>query len=176
MAEVGFALVLRRLVVLVLILEWHGAAHVIAVLLRMFVAIEARSDDRHAELVLDVLLDHGAENDLHVLAGLLLNDARGLRGLTDAERRAAGDVDEHVGGTGDGEAVEQWTADGLHGGLLRAVLASGRGRAHQGRAAVLHGRLHVGEVEVDQAVNRNQVTDAAGGVVEHLVGLLKRLD
>ena len=66
-----------------------------------------------------------------------------------------------------------------HGGLGRlggARLAGRLADAHQRRAGVLHDRAHVGEVEVDQAGDRDQVGDALDALAQHVVGLAERVE
>ena len=48
--------------------------------------------------------------------------------------------------------------------------------AHQRRAGVLHDRAHVGEVEVDQAGDRDQVGDALDALAQHVVGLAEGVE
>ena len=85
--------------------------------------VEARRDDGHAEFVAHVGVDDGAEDDLGLVAGLALDDGRGLRGLADAEAGAGRDVDEHVARAGDRDAVEERAGDGFERGALGALLA-----------------------------------------------------
>ena len=51
-----------------------------------------------------------------------------------------------------------------------AVLPGADAAAEKRVAPVVHDRLHVGEVEVDEAVPGDEVGDAARGLEEHLVG------
>ncbi len=48
--------------------------------------------------------------------------------------------------------------------------------AHQRRAGVVHDRADVGEVEVDQAGDRDQVGDALDALAQDVVGLAERLE
>ena len=72
--------------------------------------------------------------------------------------------------------LEQRAGDRHLGRGDRAVLAAGRADAHQRRAGVGHHRLHVGEVEVDQARGGDQVGDARDALQQHLVGLLEGVE
>ena len=58
----------------------------------------------------------------------------------------------------------------------RAVLPLGDAGAHERAAHVAHDRLHVGEVDVDDAVLGDEVADALDGLVEDLVGLAAGVD
>ena len=62
------------------------------------------------------------------------------------------------------------------GRLGRAVLAAGLADAHQRRAGVGHDRADVGEVEVDEAGDRDQVGDALDALAQDVVGLAERLE
>src|SRR5450759_4171104 len=64
---------------------------------------------------------------------------------------------------------------GMAGGL-GAVLAAGHADAEERGAGVLHDGAHVGEVEVDQTGDRDEVGDALHAVAEDVVGVLERLD
>ena len=57
-----------------------------------------------------------------------------------------------------------------------AALAGGRADAHQRGAGVGHDRADVGEVEVDQAGDRDQVGDALDALAQHVVGLAERVE
>ena len=48
--------------------------------------------------------------------------------------------------------------------------------AHQRRAGVVHDRAHVGEVEVDQAGDRDEVGDALDALAQDVVGFAERLE
>ena len=48
--------------------------------------------------------------------------------------------------------------------------------AHQRRARVVHDRAHVGEVEVDQAGDRDQVGDPLDALAQHVVGLAEGVE
>ena len=66
--------------------------------------------------------------------------------------------------------------DGHLGGEARAVLALGAAGAHERAAHAAHDRLHVGEVDVDDAVLRDEVADALDRLVEDLVRLAEGVD
>src|SRR5262245_57165013 len=56
-------------------------------------AVEARGDDRHADLVGQAVVDHGAEDDVGVRVGRGVDDLRRLVDLEQAEVLTAGDVE-----------------------------------------------------------------------------------
>ena len=89
---------------------------------------------------------------------------------------AADDVDEHAGRALDRDVVEQRRADGHLGREARAALALGAAGAHERAAHVAHDRLHVGEVDVDDAVLRDEIADALDGLEEDLVRLAEGVD
>src|SRR4051812_28967015 len=101
--------------------------------------VEARRDDRHANLVADLLVDDRAEDDVGGRVGRALDDLGGLVDLEQADVLAARDVEQDPGGALDG-LLEQRAGDGLLGRLDRAVLAAGLSDAHQRRAGVGHDR------------------------------------
>ena len=58
--------------------------------------------------------------------------------------------------------------------LDRAIFARRRRRAHHRHAHLGHDRSHVGEIQVDQPVHRDQLRNSAHRLQQHVVGLLKR--
>src|SRR6185437_7998226 len=90
--------------------------------------------------------------------------------LEQAEVLAAGDVQEDAGGPVDGLFQER-RGDRSTGRVGATGLATGGPDPHEGRAGVVHDRAHVGEVEVDQAGNRDQVGDPLDALAQDVVGL-----
>ena len=138
-------------------------------------AVEAGGDDGDPDLAVHGRVVAGAEDDLGVVAHRVVDDVVDLGGLAEGEIVAADDVDEHAGGAGDGDVVEQRAGDRLLGRLERAVVAPADAGAHQRGAAVLHDGADVGEVHVDDAGAGDEAGDALGGVEQDLVGLLERV-
>ena len=103
-------------------------------------------------------------------------ERRRLLDLPHLQVRAADDVDEDAGRAVDRDVVEQRRLNGLLRGEARAALALGAAGAHERAAHAGHDRLHVGEVDVDDAVLRDEVADALHGLEEDLVGLAERVD
>src|SRR3954468_363182 len=137
--------------------------------------VEARRDDRHADLVADLLVDDRAEDDVGGRVGGALDDLGGLVDLEQADVLAARDVEQDPGGALDG-LLEQRAGDRLLGGLDRAVLAAGLPDAHERRTGVGHDRAHVGEVEVDEAGDRDEVGDPLHALAQDVVGLAEGLE
>ena len=139
------------------------------------VAVEAGGDHRHAHLVAERRVDHGAEDDVAVAVGGAGDDLGRLVDLEQAEVAAAGDVEQDAAGALDAR-LEQRRADRRPRRLDGAVLAAGHADAHERRAGVLHDGAHVGEVEVDEAGHRDEVGDALHALAQHVVGDLEGLD
>src|SRR3954454_24704061 len=99
--------------------------------------IEAGGDDRHADLVADLLVDDRAEDDVRGRVGRALDDLGGLVDLEQADVAAAGDVEQDAGRALDG-LLEQRARDRLLRRLGRAVLTARLADAHQGRSGVGH--------------------------------------
>ena len=132
-------------------------------------------DHRHADLVGQRVVDHGAEDDVGVAVGRRVDDLGRLVDLEQAEVLAAGDVEQDAAGALDRLLQQRRRHRGL--GRLGGARLAGRGPdAHQRRAGVLHDRAHVGEVEVDQAGDRDQVGDALDALAQHVVGLAERVE
>jgi hypothetical protein len=107
--------------------------------------------------------------------GVLGHELGGLVDLEQAEVRPAGDREQHAAGTVDA-GLEQRARDGLLGGGDGAVLAAGGADAHERGPGAGHDRLHVGEVQVDQAGGGDQVGDAGDALQEYLVGALEGVE
>src|SRR4051794_14766885 len=133
-------------------------------------AVEARGDHRDADVVAELLVDDRAEDDVRVGVGRGVDELGRLVDLEQPEVLAARDVEQDAGGALDG-LLQQRRGDRGLGGLGGAVLPRRRADAHEGRAGVLHDRADVGEVEVDEAGDRDQVRDALDALAQDVVGL-----
>ncbi len=71
---------------------------------------------------------------------------------------------------------KQRRRDGRLGGLDAAVLPAGQADAHQGRPRVAHDGSDVGEVQVDEPRNSDEVGDALHALAKDVVGHLEGLD
>ncbi len=90
--------------------------------------------------------------------------------LEQAEVAPAGDVEQDAGRAVDG-LLEQRRGDRGLRGVGAAALAGAGADAHHRGAGVGHDRAHVGEVEVDQAGDRDQVGDPLDALAQDVVGL-----
>ncbi len=104
-----------------------------------------------------------------------LDQLRRLVDLEQAEVLGAGDVQQHPGRAFD-RLLDQRRGDRRFRRFERAFLARGRADAHQRRAGVAHDRAHVGEVEVDQAGDRDQVGDPLDALAQDVVGLAEGVE
>src|SRR5215212_3290294 len=136
--------------------------------------VEPGRDHRDPDLVPEGVVDHGPEDDVGVGVGGRSDHLGGLVDLEQAQVGAAGDVEEYAPGPVD-RRLQQGRGDGLLGRGHGPVLAAGLADAHQRRAGLAHGRPHVGEVEVDQPGDGDQVGDPLHALEQHLVGQLERV-
>ena len=129
----------------------------------------ARGHDGDPHLLLELLVDHGAEDDVRL----------GVRGVGDGLRRLVDLPQRQVAPARDRQQdrlralerrLQQRGRDGLRRRVRRALLAVAHADAQQRRAGLGHDRAHVGEVEVDQARERDQVRDALHALAQHVVG------
>ena len=104
----------------------------------------------------------------HTLKGPLVTDVLKAAGgpTADGTRLMMRAVDGYV---------EQPRTDSLFGGDPSPVFAHAAADSHQRRAALTHDRFHVGEVQVDQAGDGDQLGDALDALAQHVVGQLERL-
>ena len=105
-----------------------------------------------------------------------LDQGAGLVHLDQGHVRAAGDVDEDAGGAVDLHVLEERAFHRGPRGDQRPGLSVRRPGPHQRHAHVAHDRAHVGEIDVDQARDGDQIGDALHGVEQHLVCLLEGVE
>src|SRR5205814_3146493 len=132
-------------------------------------ATEPGRDHRHSQLVGRALVDDGAEDDVGVRRGGALDDLGRLVHLEEPKVAAAGDVEQDAGRSLHRLLEERARYRGLR-RLGRAALAARGPDAHQRRSRVVHDRPDVGEVQVDQAWDGDQVGDALDALAEDVVG------
>src|SRR5215212_9684374 len=135
-------------------------------------AVEPGRDHRDPDLVPQGVVDHGPEDDVGVGVGGRGDDLGGLVDLEQAQVGPARDVEQHPPGPLD-RRLQQGRGDGLLGRGHGPVLAAGLPDAHEGGAGLAHGGPHVGEVEVDQPGDGDQVGDALHTLEQDLVGELE---
>src|SRR6266851_437018 len=140
-------------------------------------AAEPGGDDRDLDLALHGVVTDDAEDDVGAGVSRRAHDLGRLLHLLQGYVLAGGDVEQDALGAVD-RRFQQRAGDGLLGGVLGARVAGPVTDAHERLAGVLHDRLHVGEVEVDDARLRNEVGDALDALAEHVVrhpeGFLER--
>src|SRR5699024_4202130 len=132
-------------------------------------AVEAGGDDGDGHLVLHVLVESGAPDEVGVLVSALGDDLGSGVDLVQSDVRGGGDVDDNALGAGD-LGLQQGAGHGGQGGLLGLILAAGVAHAHVGVARVLHNGLHVLEVQVDDTGQLDQVGDGLHALAQHVVG------
>ena len=130
---------------------------------------EAGRDHRHAYLFRHRVVDDGAEDDVRIRIRGGGDDLSGLVHLEESEVAPAGDVQQDAGRTVD-RRLEQRGGNRRLRGLGGAIVAGGAADAHQCRTGLVHDRPHVGEVEVDQSGDGDQVGDALDALAQHFVG------
>src|SRR5699024_5730605 len=134
--------------------------------------LKAGGDDDDADLVLEGVVEGGAEDDVGVGVRGLLNEVRGGLDVGETHVLAAGDVYQHAVRAVDAGLHER-AGDGHLRGLLGLALAHGVTHAHVREAGVLHDGGDVGEVEVDEAGVLDEVGYTGDGLTQHVVGYLK---
>ena len=136
---------------------------------------ESGRDDRDADLVLHRRVDDRAEDDVRLVVRRLVHDLRCLVDLVDRQIGAAGEVDEHASRAGDRRVVEQRARDGLLRGVDRAILSAPDTRAHHRHAHARHDRANVGEIQVDEPGDQDEIRDALHRLLQHRVGHAERI-
>src|SRR5699024_3260472 len=132
----------------------------------------AGGDDRDPDLVLQLLVEGGTEDDESVGMGGLLHQVGRRLHLLQADVHGASDIDQHAMGAVDG-GLQQGAGNGHLGGLLGLIFTGGPAHTHVSHASVLHNSGDVGEVQVDEAGILDEVRDGLHRLAQHVVGDLK---
>src|SRR5580704_5779863 len=132
--------------------------------------LEAGGDYRDLDGVFHLVVLHGAENDVGIFVGGLLDDGRGFVNFLQREAGASRNIDEDALRALDGVVFEQRASDGAIGGIDGAAGAGANGGAHNGVALAVHDGFHVGEVPVDDAGDGDDVGNALHGLAKNVVG------
>ena len=130
---------------------------------------KAGSNDGDAHLVVHILVDAGAEDDVGLAVGGLHDQVGGLVDVDDAHVLAAGNINQHRARAVD-VGFKQRALDGVLGSLHHAVFTLAGADAHMGQAAGLHDGLDVSEVQIDKGRHGDQVADALDALAQHVVG------
>src|SRR4051794_13464095 len=135
----------------------------------------AGGHDGDPDLVVDLLVDHGAEDDVGVRVRGLRHRLGGLVDLPQGEVPAAGDREQDRAGALQ-RGLEQRRLDRMLDRVHRAVISGAHADAEQRLPGLGHDRAHVGEVEVDQPGQGDQVRHALHALAEDVVGDTEGLD
>src|SRR5688572_13025880 len=136
--------------------------------------VEAGGDDGHAHLAAHRLVDDSAEDHVRVEIRRARDDLGRLVHLEQPDVGPARDVEEDAGRTCH-RRFEERRGDRCPCRLGGAVLAFRLADAHESRTGVVHDRPHVGEIEVDEPRDGDQVGDALDALAEDLVRHPKRV-
>mmetsp|Transcript_3116 Transcript_3116/g.10260 ORF Transcript_3116/g.10260 Transcript_3116/m.10260 type:complete len:375 (+) Transcript_3116:287-1411(+) len=144
---------------------------------RLVVTLKAGRHDRDRDHPGHGVVHERPEDDVGVGVHDLVDGLGRLVDLLESHVGRAGHREDHAARLAERE-VEEGRGYGRQGRVLRAGLALARADAQEGGARVLHHRVHVGKVHVDQAGLEDDVRDAhdalAQDVVRHGEGLLQR--
>src|SRR5918992_1986757 len=135
----------------------------------------AGGDHRDPDLVLDLVVDHGPEDDVRLGVRRLGHGLGRLVDLPQGEVAPSGDRQQDRPRPLE-RRLEQRRLDRVRHGVHRAVLAAAHADPEQRLARLGHDRPNVGEVEVDQPGQGDQVGDALHALAQHVVGHAERLD
>src|SRR6267378_804469 len=131
-------------------------------------AAETGGDHGDLDLALHGVVADDAEDDVGARVGCRADDLGRLLNLLQGDVLAGGDVEKDALGAVD-RRLEQRAGNGLLGGVLGPGVAGAVADAHQRLTGVLHDRLDVGEVEVDDARLGDKVGDALDALAENVV-------
>ena len=122
---------------------------------------EARSDDGDTHLIAQGLVDNGTEDDVGLGVDGVGDNVGGVADLLDAQVLGTGDGKQHARGAIDG-ALEQRAGDGLLGSIDGTGVPRRGTDTHHGGTGLLHDGLNIGEVQVDDTGDGDEVGDALG--------------
>src|SRR5215207_5468060 len=128
----------------------------------------AGGHDRDPHLVVDLVVDHGAEDDVRVRVRRLGHRLRGLVDLPEREVAAAGDREQNRARPLQ-RGLQQRRLDRVLDRVHRAAVTRAHADAEQRLTRLGHDRPDVGEVEVDEARQRDQVGDALHALAQDVV-------
>src|ERR1700737_2996679 len=131
-------------------------------------AAETGGDYGDLDFALHGVVANDAEDDVGARVGRRADDLGRLLDLLQGDVLAGGDVEEDALGAVD-RRLEQRAGNRLLGGVLGPGVAGAVADANQRLTGVLHDRLDVGEVEVDDARLGDQVGDALDALAEDVV-------
>ncbi len=132
--------------------------------------LEACGDDGDFYGVFHRFVLHGAEDDVGIFVGGLLDDGRGFMNFVQGEAGAAADVDEDALSALDGIVFEQRAGDGAVGGVNGAIRTGGDCGTHDGVALARHDGFDVRKIAIDDAGDGDDVRDALHRLAENVVG------
>jgi len=123
-------------------------------------------------------VDHRPEDDVGLFVGRLLDDPRRFLHFVDGQVGAAREVDEDPPRALDGRFVQERARHGLLSRVQGAVLAPADAGPHERHPHAGHDRADIGEVEIDQPGDEDEIGDSLDGLVQdrirHLEGLQER--
>ena len=128
-------------------------------------------DHRDANFTFQRRIVYRAEDNFGFFPTSFLNNRSNRGDLVNGEIHTTSDVNEHAGGALDGHIVEQGAGNGFLRRLDCTILAAPEAGAHDGRAAALHNRSHVCEIDVYLTRDVNQIGNALRGVQQYLISL-----
>ena len=137
--------------------------------------IEARSHHRHQDGIAQAFVHHGPEDYVGFGIGGGIDYLGDLIDLVEGQVGTTADVQQDAAGTFDG-GLQKRGVDGRLGGLLSPLFSAGASDAHVGRARPRHDGADVGQVEVDEAGDRDQIAYPLDTLAQHVVGETKRRD
>src|ERR1700716_2861270 len=137
-------------------------------------AAETGGDHGDLDLALHGVVSDDAEDDVGARVGRRADDFGRLLDLLQGDVLAGGDVEKDALGAVD-RRLEQRAGNGLLGGILGPGVAGAVADAHQRLTGVLHDRLDVGAVEVDDARLGDEVRDALDALAKNVIRHAERL-
>lgn len=121
------------------------------------------------DLAFGVISQNVAHDDVGIFrVGELEDVLHGLVGFSDAEIRTGGDVDQKSLCAFDA-SFQQRGRRGSLGSHLSALLTDASAKAHEGDARVAHDAADVGEVDVDDAGEEDDVRDPLDTLSQHVI-------
>ena len=137
--------------------------------------IETRRDYGDPNFVVQVLVYHGAKDDIGIWVGYVMNNLRSLVHLENAKIASTGDSQQDALGPFD-RCFEKRASNGGASRRKGTAFALGLTDAHKCATGIVHDHADVGEIGVDQARSGDQVRYARNTLEQNFVGHTKRVD
>src|SRR5690606_27491495 len=138
--------------------------------------VKIRSDYCNFEDVTHIWINRSAKDDVCVLVRLLLNERSGVLDFSHAHVGTTHDIDEYACCTFHGDVIEQRRCDCLLSREPSTPVTLCATRAHERTAHIGHHCSDVGKINIDDAIQSDQIADASHSLIQNFIGPSECID